>query len=177
MLGDGTIIGGASIGQILAEELGSLKAAITNNIRTTGQWASGATAASMQVHVTGDTGELLGRRAFGTLETGRGPGRVPRNMVDIIYEWMQHKGIHGTPMPYRRPGPHKWPTSQVRGDMSLAGAISHNIAMYGTSLYRNGGRDDVYSRAIPETVARINARLGGIFKATIESQIKSNLKE
>lgn len=178
MLNDGTVIGGESIDVILMEELQSLKAAITANIRATGQWASGATADSMMVYVSGNTAELVGRKAFGTLETGRKAGRVPRNMRDIIYRWMQAKGIHGQPMPYKTDyRPHKYPDAQTRGDMYMASAISHTIATMGTRLYRNGGRDDVYSRAIPETVRRINERLGRIFTATVEQQIKSNIKE
>ena len=174
MLNQGTIIDGASVGQVLTEELTSLKAVITNNIRAAGEWASGKTAASMEVHVTGMTGELTGRRAFGTLETGRRPGRIPRNMRDIIYEWMQHKGIHAEPMPYVTKGPHKYNSAQLRGDMSMAGAIAYTIKTRGTRLYRDGGRNDIYSQAIPEAVAKINARLGGIFKAVVEEQIKLN---
>ena len=175
MLTGGSIIDGAAVGQILTEEMTSLKAVITNNIRAAGEWASGQTAASMQVTVSGMTGELTGRKAFGTLETGRRPGRIPRNMRDIIYEWMQHKGIHAEPMPYVTKGPHKYNSAQVRGDMSMAGAIAYTIKTRGTLLYREGGRNDVYSQAIPEAVARINARLGGIFKAVVDEQIKSNL--
>ena len=186
MLTGGTIIDGAAVGQILTEELTTLKAVITNNIRAAGEWASGRTAASMEVHVTGMSGTLTGRRAFGTLETGRRPGRIPRNMRDIIYEWMQHKGLHGEPMPYVTKGPHKYPNAQVRGDMSMAGAIAHTIRgdmsmagaiahtirTQGTRLYREGGRADIYSQAIPEAVAKINARLGGIFAAVVDEQIK-----
>ena len=174
MLNQGTIIDGASVGQVLTEELASLKAVITNNIRASGEWASGKTAASMEVHVNGMTGELTGRRAFGTLETGRRPGRIPRNMRDIIYEWMQHKGIHAEPIPYVTKGPHKYNSAQLRGDMSMAGAIAYIIKTRGTRLYREGGRNDIYSQAIPEAVAKINARLGGIFKAVVEEQIKLN---
>lgn len=163
--------------QILVDELESLRATIINNIRTTGQWASGKTAASMQVITQGNTVSLIGRSPFGTLETGRKAGPVPRNMRDIIYEWMQAKGIHGEPMPYKRGGHHKYPSAQTRGDMYMASAISHTIATMGTRLYRNGGRDDVYSQAIPATMQRIQARLGVIFQAVIEEQIKSNLKE
>ena len=47
MLGDGTYIGGTGIDTILMEEMQALKAAIISNIRSTGQWASGATAESM----------------------------------------------------------------------------------------------------------------------------------
>lgn len=177
MLDDNTVIGGASVQQILAEELTALKAAIAANIRNTGQWASGATAESMQVTVSGDTATLTGRRAFGTLETGRKPGRVPRNIRDIIYRWMQAKGVHGTPMPYKRGGTHKYSSAQERGDWAMAGAVAHTIARQGTRLYRNGGRADVYSQEIPKTLERVNQRLSSIFAAVVTAQIKSNLKE
>lgn len=176
MLNDGTVITGTSVAQILTEELGTLKARITNNIRATGQWASGKTAASMAVHVSGSIGELVGRRAFGTLETGRRGGRVPRNFSAIIYEWMQAKGVHAQPMPYKTSRPHKY-TEQERGDRTMAYFISKTIRREGTRLYRQGGRDDVYSREIPAAIDRINARLSRIFQASVEQQIKLNTKE
>jgi hypothetical protein len=174
MLNDGTVIGGEQIAQILSEELGTLKAAIVNNIRVTGQWASGRTAASMAVYVSGNTGELVGRKAFGTLETGRKGGRVPRNFHDIIYQWMMDKGIHASPIPYKTDRPHKY-SEQERGDRTMAYFISQTIRREGTRLYRDGGRDDVYSRAIPLTIQRINSRLNGIFAAVITQQIKLNI--
>ena len=173
MLNDGTVITGASVSQILTEELGSLRATIINNIRATGQWASGKTAASMAVMVSGSIGELVGRRAFGTLETGRRGGRVPRNFHNIIYDWMQAKGVHAQPMPYKTNRPHKY-SEQERGDRTMAYFISRTIRREGTRLYRDGGRDDVYSRAIPITIERINSRLSGIYVASVTQQIKLN---
>lgn len=176
MLNDGTVITGTQVSQILTEELGTLKATIINNIRATGQWASGKTAASMQVHVSGSIGELVGRKAFGTLETGRRGGRVPRNFHNIIYDWMMAKGVHAEPMPYKTSRPHKY-TEQERGDRTMAYFIAKTIRTMGTRLYREGGRDDVYSRAIPLTIERINSRLSGIYVAAITEQIKLNVKE
>ena len=173
MLNDGTVITGAQVSQILNEELGTLKATIINNIRTTGQWASGKTAASMAVMVSGSIGELVGRRAFGTLETGRRGGRVPRNFHNIIYDWMMAKGVHADPIPYKTSRPHKY-TEQERGDRTMAYFIAKTIRTIGTRLYRDGGRDDVYSRAIPVTIERINSRLSGIYVASVTQQIKLN---
>ena len=179
MLNDGTVITGTSIAQVLTEELGTLKARIINNIRTTGQWASGKTAASMAVMVSGSIGELVGRRAFGTLETGRRGTRadpalkVPRNFHNIIYDWMMAKGVHADPMPYKTSRPHKY-TEQERGDRTMAYFIAKTIRTIGTRLYRDGGRDDVYSRAIPVTIERINSRLSGIYVASVTQQIKLN---
>ena len=173
MLNDGTVITGAQVSQILTEELGTLRATIINNIRSTGQWASGKTAASMAVMVSGSIGELVGRKAFGTLETGRRGGSVPRDFHTIIYDWMQAKGVHAQPMPYKTNRPHKY-SEQERGDRTMAYFISRTIRREGTRLYRDGGRDDVYSRAIPITIDRINSRLSGIYAATIAQQIKLN---
>ena len=64
---DGTAIGGTEIQAILSEELAALRQAITDNIRATGQWASGATADSMQVVTTGASGELTGWAKQGVL--------------------------------------------------------------------------------------------------------------
>jgi hypothetical protein len=176
MLNDGTVITGATISQILTEELGTLRSTIINNIRATGQWASGKTADSMAVMVSGSIGELVGRRAFGTLETGRRGGRVPMGFTGIIYDWMQAKGVHAQPMPYKTSRPHKY-TEQERGDRTMAYFIAKTIRRDGTRLYREGGRDDVYSRVIPTTIERINSRLSGIYVAAIASQIKLNTKE
>lgn len=176
MLNDGSIIGGSSIEVILMEELQTLKAQITANIRATGQWASGKTAASMAVMVSGNIGELVGRKAFGTLETGRRGGRVPRNFEAIIYDWMQAKGVHAEPMPYKTSRPHKY-SEQERGDRTMAYFIARTIRREGTRLYREGGRDDVYSRVIPLTIERINSRLSGIYVAAVTEQIKLNTKE
>ena len=179
MLNDGTVITGTSIAQILTEELGTLRTTIINNIRTTGQWASGKTAASMAVMVSGNIGELVGRKAFGTLETGRRgtkdnpSAKVPRNFHNIIYDWMQAKGVHAEPMPYKTSRPHKY-SEQERGDRTMAYFIARTIRREGTRLYREGGRDDVYSRAIPTTIERINSRLSGIYVASVTQQIKLN---
>jgi hypothetical protein len=173
MLNDGTVITGAQVSQILNEEMGTLRTTIINNIRATGQWASGKTAASMAVMVSGSIGELVGRRAFGTLETGRRGGRVPRNFMGIIYDWMQAKGVHAEPIPYKTSRPHKY-TEQERGDRTMAYFIAKTIRRDGTRLYREGGRDDVYSRVIPTTIERINSRLSGIYVAAVTEQIKLN---
>ena len=172
MLNDGTVITGTSIAQVLTEELGTLKARIINNIRATGQWASGKTAASMAVMVSGSIGEVVGRR--GTKDNPS--AKVPRNFHNIIYDWMQTKGVHADPMPYKTSRPHKY-TEQERGDRTMAYFIAKTIRREGTRLYRQGGRDDVYSREIPATIDRINARLSRIFQASVEQQIKLNTKE
>lgn len=154
--------------QIIEEEFERVKQQIIAHIRANGQNASGRTIKSMHVTTTEDSGTLWGRKAFGTLETGRRGGKVPYGFRGIIYQWMQDKGIHGTPIPYLTDRPHKY-TAQERGDMSMAGAIATAIAKRGTSLFRTGGRADVYSNVIPDTMSRLGERLIFLISQSIDT--------
>jgi hypothetical protein len=160
---------------ILADELERLRKTIVAQHIAAGQKASGRTAASLRVEVEPQHGVLFGRTAFGTLETGRKPGKVPANFTGIIKQWMRDKGISGTPIPYKTDRPHKY-TEQERGDNTLAYFIARKIKNSGTSLYRQGGRADIYSNAIPGTTKRILDRLVKLVDENIES-IKLNGKE
>lgn len=161
---------------IVTEELQRLKAQIIANMRAANEVASGRTIQSLKVEkdADGQGVALWGRSPFGTLETGRKGGRIPRNFTAIIYEWMQNKGVHGTPMPYVRNGQHKYSSAQERGDWSMAAAVAHTIAISGTKLYRNGGRADIYSNVIPNTIERIDARISALFDAEVANVIKLN---
>lgn len=152
---------------ILREELEALKDRIANNMRANGQVASGRTIQSMHVDVNEDYGALYGRKYFGVLETGRRAGRVPRNFTSIILQWMHDKGIHAAPIPYKTNKPHKY-SEQERGNLSMASAIAHTIAAEGSLLHRTGGRDDVYSNVIPDTMKRIKQRLIFLIKQDFE---------
>lgn len=168
--------------EIVGDELELLKQRIISNIVASGQVASGQTIASLYVEERADGGALKfhGQMPFGVLETGRKPGRVPYGFRDIIYRWMQDKGVHATPIPYKRPGLHKY-SEQERGDRSLAGAIAHVIAKGservpygGTKLYRDGGRKDIYSNEIPVTVANIRSKMLAVMNAEVMKSIKIN---
>lgn len=160
---------------IMADELERLRQKIVAQHIAAGQKASGRTVASLRVEVEPQHGTLFGRAAFGTLETGRKPGKVPANFTGIIKQWMRDKGISGTPIPYKTDRPHKY-TEQERGDNTLAYFIARKIKASGTSLFRQGGRADIYSNAIPETTKRILDRLVKLVSESIEN-IKLNGKE
>lgn len=104
---------------ILTEELEALKKKIIAQHFGAGQKASGRTAASLRVEVTEEEGTLYGRSPFGTLETGRKPGKVPQGFQAIIRKWMADKGINAEPIPYKTDRPHKY-TPQERGNLSLS---------------------------------------------------------
>lgn len=137
--------------KVVREELENLKQKIIDNHLRAGQKASGRTIASLRIEATDDTGILFGRKAFGTLETGRRGGRVPKGFYHIILQWVKDKGI------------------QVENPKTFAWFVSRKIAREGTSLYRQGGRADIYSNEIPNTTETILRRLTGAFGADVES--------
>ena len=71
---------------IIKYELTDLRQRIIDNHIRARQKASGKTIASLRVEITENSGILWGRKAFGTLETGRRPGRVPTGFYKIILD-------------------------------------------------------------------------------------------
>lgn len=128
--------------QILIQELTDLQKRVIQNHISAGQKASGRTIKSILVEVGDDYGQLTGRKAIGTLETGRKGGKVPAKFQDIILKWMQAKGIN-VPKP-----------------KSFAYLVARKIAREGTLLHRMGGRSDIYSKEINITLPRLIKRLG-----------------
>lgn len=160
------------IAQVLTEELSRLAERIKENHRRAGQVASGRTLRSITYEVTEDRGMLFGRFPFGTLETGRKAGKTPMFFSTIIRQWIIDKGIPIQPIPYKRKPSKKWQpkySPEERGLMSMAGAIAHKIRTEGTSLYRQGGRADIYSNEIPDAIKRIEERIAKVFSLTIDS--------
>lgn len=160
------------IAQVLTEELSRLAERIKENHRRAGQVASGRTLRSITYEVTEDRGTLFGRFPFGTLETGRKAGKTPMFFSTIMSQWIIDKGIHVQPIPYKRKPSEKWQpkyTPEERGLVSMAGAIAHKIRTEGTSLYRQGGRNDIYSNEIPDAIKRIEERIAKVFSLTIDS--------
>lgn len=156
-----------AVSVVLTEELEALKAKIIAQHVGAGQKASGRTAASLRIEVTEEEGTLYGRSPFGTLETGRKPGKAPQGFQSIIREWMADKGISATPIPYKTDRPHKY-TPQERGNLSLSFLIARKIKREGTRLFRKGGRDDIYSNVIPAAIERIQSRIVELLKLEVE---------
>lgn len=143
--------------KVVSEELQALRQKIIDNHLKAGQKASGKTIASLRVEVDADGGTLFGRKAFGTLETGRRGGRVPKGFYYIIQQWMKDKGI------------------QVEKPKTFAYFVARKIAREGTQLYRQGGRSDIYSNEIPKTTESVLSRITGLLSASVDSiNINSN---
>lgn len=143
---------------IVFEELEDLRKRIISNIDSSGRRASGRTSESMRTDVSENRGVLFGRMAFGTLETGRKPGKVPAGFYQIIKQWVIDKGISFDSQSERN---------------SFAYLVSRKIAREGTQLYRTGAEADVYTTEVPETIERIKDRVGFLMRLEFES-IKLN---
>lgn len=144
--------------ELVSSELEALKQRIIENHRSAGQVASGRTIASLKVEITEDGGVLWGRSPFGTLETGRKGGKVPAGFWKIIRQWMDDKGI------------------QVEKPDSFAYLVARKIAREGTQLFRNGGRSDIYSPEVKDTVERVSDGIGILFGSEVE-HINLNFNE
>lgn len=151
------------IRRILTSALEEAKVKIQQNLASTGTNASGRTSRSLTVEVDGNTVMLNCRQAFGTVETGRKPGRVPYNFRDIIYQWMQDKGVHAK-VEGRR--------SQESADRSMAYIIARKIANEGSKLYREGGRDDIYSNVLPLTIERVRNEVTNVYIINIQNILR-----
>lgn len=157
----------AGLAAILGEELGRLRSRIAANIQDAGQNTTGATIASMRTAVEQDpfgfTGRLTGRPFFGALETGSRPWRVqylrqkkdgstypaaPKFFIDIIRDWMDAKGVAGSPF-----------------------LVATKIMREGSKLYREGGREDIYTNEIAETTARLQDRFSGVFSFIVTQKL------
>ena len=143
---------------IVFEDLEDLRKRIISNIDSSGRRASGRTSKSMRTDGSENRGVLFGRMAFGTLETGRKPGKVPAGFYQIIKQWVIDKGISFDSQSERN---------------SFAYLVSRKIAREGTQLYRRGADTDVYTAEVPETISRIKDRVGFLMRMEFES-IKLN---
>jgi hypothetical protein len=152
-----------NIRDILTRSLNEARERIKNNLAITGTNASGRTSESLEVVVEGSTGTLFGRQAFGTVETGRKGGRVPAGFRQIIYQWMQDKGVHADVSGRR---------SQYSADMSMAYLIARKIANEGSRLYRDGGRDDIYSNVLHLTIERVSSEITNVYLVNIQSILR-----
>lgn len=140
----------AEVKGILNEELEALRQRIIENHIHAGQRASGRTISSLHVSVDNNHGILFGRQAFGVLETGRGPGKVPKGFYQVIQQWVEDKGI------------------KVEKPKSFAYLVARKIAKEGTRLHQLGGREEVYSKDIEKTIQNIMDRVFGILSEDVK---------
>ncbi len=150
------------IRQILREELEDLRRRIIENMGKADQIVTGKTRDSLQVTVQpqaeGAYGVLTGRFAFASLERGtrpwnKKPAKVPRFFADLIGEWIAAKGLEGKL--------NKW-------------AVAHTLIHKGSSLYRKGGRSDIYTPEIALTMERLGDRIIDRYSVLVSDRLNFN---
>ena len=144
---------------ILNEELGRLKERIIANHIAAGQRASGRTIESIVVHVEstpdGASGELDARAYFAGLETGSRP-------------WSRiHTRLRKDGSEY--PSAPKWFIEVVEGWAATKGVNLDSPC--GSALFRDGGRDDIFSNEIPVAFDNVASRLAGLFDVQLTESI------
>lgn len=147
---------------ILEETLTKIVEDIRDRLVETGTNASGRTSRDIRIEMYDGGGKITGRRAFHTVETGRPPGPVPQNFTAIVRQWMNDKGITAPSIPYKRIPSENWQpkyTEEERGAIAMASAIAHKIKVSGTSLFREGGRKDIYTDVIERRVTELEKKL------------------
>lgn len=136
---------------MLTEVFEQAKRDIIANHERAGQVASGKTRNSLSVEVTSDTtsatATMYGRKYFAALETGSAPWKKqythpPRPFVETIAKWMDDKGIEGV----------------------SAYLVARKIMREGSRLYRDGGRQDIFTPVMEDIEQRIDAELSSIFE-------------
>lgn len=144
------------IRQILLEELEALRERITQNMSGADLIVTGKTRDSMVASVQGNAGVLTGRQAFATLEKGsrpwsKRPKRVPKFFADLIGEWIDARGLDLN----------QW-------------AVARTIIDKGSSLYRKGGRNDIYSPELQKTIDTIGQRVVDHYAVLVTNRLIIN---
>lgn len=136
---------------MLQEVFEQAKRDIIANHERAGQVASGKTRDSLSVEVVSDTtsatATMYGRKYFAALETGSAPWKKqykhpPRPFVDTIQRWMDNKGIEGV----------------------SAYLVARKIMREGSRLYRDGGKQNIFTPVMEDIEERIDAELSSIFE-------------
>lgn len=122
---------------------------IKGRLDSTGTTASGRTKESLEAVLTDSGVQILGRPYFQGVEIGRPAGRIPYNMTQIIRQWMEDKGISS-----------QFGSTEAQ-KRSAAYLIGQFIKNNGTRLYREGGRDDIYTDVIEEELPKLFQNIDG----------------
>ena len=131
---------------------------LKTNLDKAGSKATGKTANSVRFEIKENGNnlvvEIFGRKYFATVETGRKPTpdkKPSREMIENIKEWTSAKGL---------------PESAVWG-------IATNINKFGTKLWQQGGRKDIYTDMTGSMIDSLSESLGmSILNQTLDQIIK-----
>ena len=137
--------------KILAKEGKKFSDKVKSNLRSKGISKSGKTEQSIHEDATIDSLIVWGREDFDNLEKGTSPQQAQRlNFTQLkanIYEWSKYLPIN-------------FATNKKR--YSFAWNVSDKIVEFGTKLYRQGGRKDIYSNEFQPLYDSISAQISNV---------------
>lgn len=141
--------------QILDELLAECVADIRRRFMASGKNVTGRTIASLESRTeqsgSGDlTGSILGARYFGAMETGRGPyAGGPSSQGAFLQNLKQWCAIRGVPA--------EGLTEEQY--LRFANFLRWRINKFGTKLYRDGGRKDIFTPPVEEFQRKLEERV------------------
>lgn len=114
------------LANMVRDGLTTMREQIITNSRAAGQEVTGRTYRDIVVGIEEEPGKVHGYIDapvyFHTLLQGRGPGKIPANMAELIMEWAQNKGIHFDS-----------PSALIK----FGNAVAWRIKREGSSLFRS----------------------------------------
>lgn len=127
---------------LIDKELWALRERIIKNSMAAGQRASGDTYKSMGIQSDETSSSLYGKGFFAVLETGRKPGKQPP--ITSILQWIKSKGV----------------VPDKGSELSMAFGIAKSIGKEGSSLFKAGGRTDIFTNEIDKLIKELPERIG-----------------
>ena len=147
----------AQLQQAIGDGLLKMRQEIIRRSQDAGQEASGETYRNITVKVEGNglsiEGSITAPVYFHTLLRGRGPGKVPASLPDILMEWARVKGIT-----------FEDPRELVR----FANATAWKIRREGSKLFRDHGYIDLTSEAQSDFEQMLEKELDAFMSAQID---------
>lgn len=145
-----------SVSKLLTDEMLWLKQDIVRNMEQAGKTVTGRTKNSLQVFASGKQAVLEGASHLHTLESGRGPARGgagdKQQFIQNLKEWIVAKGI----------------SYKDEQDLQrLASFFRWYINKFGISLYRRGGRKDIFTPAIEKFTKSVNAKIAKVYASEL----------
>lgn len=137
---------------------------IKQNSRNAGQVATGRTLKSLEWRLDQQgndfVAQILGRKYFGSLETGRGVYQGGKANIKQFNEnlvaWFKARGIH---------------SEMSEEQLYLeANRLRWYINKYGTSLYQRNGRKDIFTPPVEGFMQTLQEQLIFFFKEQIENK-------
>lgn len=155
-----------TVQEIVARELDYMILDIIRLSEEAGQRASGYTYSQIRREVEKQGNDIIGSiwapGYFYTLLRGRGPGKIPANMAELIMEWAYYKGIS---------------FSDPKEFVRWANAVAWKIAREGSAMYRNGEYIDLIEEPINLFIQRLDERILEFYNTQITEAFEELIQD